>query len=254
MSKKRPTHRSSGHNPALPRLSSPGHYWLAGIHPVQMALDNPKRQKIQLLATQPALAKLRLPPRLPVQTVDPARLDALFPQGQTHQGVALEVAPLPAADVTAMLDSGQPLLMLDQVTDPQNIGAILRSAAAFGAGGVILQEKHSPRESTALAKTAAGALEVVPLLYVTNLSRTIVEAQQSGYWVIGLDGDAAHPTLAACKPQSKTLLVLGAEGTGLRRLVAEHCDQLARLPISAKMESLNVSNAAAIALYVVSGH
>lgn len=229
----------------------PGYYWLAGIHPVQMALDNPARAKYSLLATEAALAKLKVPAKIQPQKVEPEVIARLLPPGTTHQGVALSVQPLSAPAPEEIFAIGKPLVMLDQVTDPHNIGAILRSAAAFGAGGVIVQEKHSPAENTTIAKTAAGALEVVPYLAVTNLSRTIEVAQKAGYWVIGLDG-AAEQTLSQCKPSRKTLLVMGAEGAGLRRLVAEHCDMLAKLPIQPQMESLNVSVAAGIALYEIS--
>ena len=218
-----------------------------------MALDNPRRQKIRLLATQNAASRLRIPPRLPLQTVTTEKLDASLPGLPTHQGAALEVAPLPEGDLTTALNSNQLLLMLDQVTDPQNIGAILRSAAAFNVAAIILQDKHSPRESATMAKIAAGGLERVPLIYVTNLSRTLQEARQNGYTAIGLDG-SAQKILKECRAPVKTLLVMGAEGSGIRRLVAENCDMLAKLPISPQMESLNVSAATAIALYELSGN
>mgnify|MGYP001221670199 CR=1 FL=1 len=226
----------------------PGFYWLYGIHPVQMALANPRRQKGELLATPAAAAKL--PRGSKARQVAPGELNKLLPPGATHQGVALAVQPLSAPPLGKVLAEGKPLVMLDQVTDPQNIGAILRSAAAFGARAVIVQDKHSPPENATIAKTAAGALELVPYLPVTNLSRTIEEVQQAGYWAIGLDGTTKQ-TLAECRPGPKTVLVMGAEGAGLRRLVAEHCDLLAKLPIDSRMESLNVSVAAGIALYEI---
>lgn len=225
-----------------------GTYWLYGIHPVQMALANPQRQKGELLATPAALEKL--PKGAKARQVTLEELSKLLPPGSTHQGVALAVWPLVPPPLERVLAEGKPLVMLDQVTDPQNIGAILRSAAAFGAGAVIVQDKHSPSENATIAKTAAGALELIPYLPVVNLSRCIEEAQRAGYWAIGLDG-AAKQTLAECKPGAQTLLVMGAEGAGLRRLVAEHCDMLAKLPIDGRMESLNVSVAAGIALYEV---
>jgi 23S rRNA (guanosine2251-2'-O)-methyltransferase len=237
-----PARPSSSH--ALP----PGYYWLYGLHPVQMALANTARHKGVLLGTAPALAKLRVSAKMNTKTVEGAELDRMLPPQATHQGVALAVQPLNAPPLEQVLATGKPLVMLDQVTDPQNIGAILRSAAAFGAGAVLVQEKHSPTENATIAKIAAGALEVVPYLPVTNLSRAIEEAQKAGYWAVGLDG-AAEKTLAQCKLTAKTLLVMGAEGAGLRRLVSEHCDILAKLPIDPQMESLNVSVAAGIALY-----
>mgnify|MGYP000423241693 CR=1 FL=1 len=227
-----------------------GYYWLYGLHPVQMALDNPARHKNSLIGTRAALAKLRVSAKMNPKTVEGVELDKMLPHQATHQGVALAVQPLNPPPLEAILATEKPLVMLDQVTDPQNIGAILRSAAAFSAGAVIVQDKHSPTENATIAKIAAGALEVVPYLPVTNLSRTIEAAQKAGYWAVGLDG-TAEKTLAECKLTPKTLLVMGAEGAGLRRLVSEHCDMLAKLPITPQMESLNVSVAAGIALYAL---
>ena len=237
-----PVRSASGHS--LP----PGYYWLCGIHPVQMALDNPARAKNILLGTANALARLKIPAKIQSRTVEGAELDKILPAQMTHQGVALAVQPLAPPPLEEILATGKPLLMLDQVTDPQNIGAIIRSAAAFGAAAVIVQDKHSPAENATIAKTAAGGLEVMLYLAVSNLSRCIEAAQKAGYWAVGMDGAATH-TLAECKLSPKTLLVMGAEGAGLRRLVSEHCDMLAKLPISPAMESLNVSVAAGIALY-----
>lgn len=245
-----PSHQSRNTS-SKPAHSLPsGYYWLTGIHPVQMALDNPARAKNTLLMTAAVKEKLRLSGKIQPQMVEAEAIARLLPAGTTHQGVALGVQPITPPALEDILIAGKPLVMLDQVTDPHNIGAILRSAAAFGAGAVIVQDKHSPTEGTTIAKTAAGALEVTPYLPVTNLSRTIEQAQKAGYWVIGLDGSAMK-TLRDCKPTTKTLLVMGAEGTGLRRLVSEHCDMLAKLPIFAEMESLNVSVATGIALYEI---
>ncbi len=226
----------------------PGYYWLFGLHPVQMALANPKRAKNELLATPNALSKL--PKGAKARQVTPEELNRLLPAGSNHQGVALAVQPLKSPPLAEILSTGKPLVILDQVTDPQNIGAILRSAAAFGAGAVIVQDKNSPPENATIAKIAAGALELVPYVNVTNLSRCIEEGQKAGYWAVGLDGEAEQ-TLVQCKLSSKTILVMGAEGAGMRRLVAEHCDMLAKLPIDSRMESLNVSVAAGIALYEI---
>jgi len=147
-------------------------------------------------------------------------------------------------------DPKRPLLILDQVTDPHNVGAIMRSAAAFNACAIVTQDRHAPAESGTLAKSASGALEVLPWVRVVNLARALEEIAEAGYWRIGLAGEA-EATLAEALPVGPVALVLGAEGEGMRHNIAGHCDVLARLPISQAMESLNVSNAAAVALYAV---
>lgn len=172
--------------------------------------------------------------------------------GAPHQGLVADVLPLPDRFLDEFLDPAQddkrPLLLLDQVTDPQNVGAILRSAAAFDAVAIITQDRHSPPESGVLARAAAGALENVAWIRVVNLARALDEVAEGGYWRVGLAGEA-RDTVATVIAGTRPALVLGAEGAGMRPNTIEHCDQLARLPISPRMESLNVSNAAAIALY-----
>src|SRR5206468_11029142 len=180
----------------------------------------------------------------------------LVPSDAPHQGVVIEVEPLEDVWLDGLLhDAPEPavLLVLDQVTDPHNVGAILRSAAAFGAIGIVTQDRHSPPESGALAKAESGALERVPWARVVNLARALDEIGEAGFWRIGLAGDAETDLKDALGPP-RVALVLGAEGPGLRHNSREHCDALARLPINETIESLNVSNAAAVALYAATTH
>lgn len=193
-----------------------------------------------------------LPAGLTVTFADVADLGRLVPADAPHQGLVLEVEPLEDVFLDELLggEGDAPLLVLDQVTDPHNVGAILRSAAAFGARGVVTQDRHSPPEGGALARAASGALEVVPWARVVNLARALDEIAEAGFWRIGLAGEAER-TLAETLGSARIALVLGAEGEGMRPNTGAHCDELARLPISDKVESLNVSNAAAVALYAI---
>ena len=237
-------HRPSGSPSGRPR------FW--GRHAVTAALANPERRAARLWATRDAAARLELPPSLTVTFADVADLGRLVPQDAPHQGLVLEVEPLEDVFLDELLaqDGDRPLLVLDQVTDPHNVGAILRSAAAFDARGIVTQDRHSPPESGALARAASGALEAVPWVRVVNLARALEEMAEAGFWRIGLAGEGQR-TLAEALGSPRVALVLGAEGEGLRQNTAAHCDELARLPISSRVESLNVSNAAAIALYAV---
>jgi len=197
---------------------------------------------------------MRFPSGVPVTLADVADLGRLVPHDAAHQGVVIEVEPLDEAWLGDMLGDAAEramLLVLDQVTDPHNVGAILRSAAAFGAIGIVTQDRHSPAESGALAKAASGALERVPWARVVNLARALEEIGEAGFWRVGLAGDAGMALKDALGPP-RIALVLGAEGPGLRPNTREHCDALARLPISDAIDSLNVSNAAAVALYAAS--
>ena len=231
-----------------------GAVWLYGLHAVSAALANPARRLRRLLVTRGAeqeLAERFSPPwRIAPEPVERQRLDGLLPPDAIHQGAALLVDQLPSPSMEKLLaDTTGPVLVLDQVTDPRNVGAILRSAAAFGAAALVVQERHAPSETGTLARAASGALEVVPILREVNLARALEGLKKGGLWVVGLE--AAGPVTLAQSGLTgrRVALVLGAEGEGLRRLTRETCDELVRLPIHAQMESLNVSAAAAVALY-----
>jgi 23S rRNA (guanosine2251-2'-O)-methyltransferase len=240
-----------GHRPSKPHSGRP-RFW--GRHAVIAALANPERRAHKLWATREALAQLDIPPVLPVVYADVADLGRLVPGDAPHQGLVLEVDALEDIWLGDILeqsaDNLRPLIVLDQVTDPHNVGAILRSAAAFDALGIVTQDRHAPPESGTIARAASGALEIVPWARVVNLARALEEIAEAGFWRIGLTGQAPQ-TLGQVMGDGKVALVLGAEGEGLRPNTENHCDELARLPISPRVESLNVSNAAAIALYAV---
>ena len=228
--------------------------WLWGRHPVLAALANPARKGMgRLLATEDRAAEIERDRLAPnghrVEIVDGPALARMLPAGAVHQGLAFKVAPL---EGVALDDIAEPasgvIVMLDQLTDPQNVGAIFRSALAFGAKGIVVQDRHSPALAGALAKAAAGATERLPCARVTNLSRALETLADRGWRAVGLDG-GAEQTLEQALDNRPTVLVMGSEGDGVRRLVAEHCDVMARIPMPGGFESLNVSNAAAVALY-----
>jgi 23S rRNA (guanosine2251-2'-O)-methyltransferase len=247
MSRRKKSHQSHG-TPNRPRL------W--GKHAVAAALDNPDRKLLKAWATREAAAFMQFPKDVPVTLADVADLARLVPHDAPHQGVVIEVEALEDAWLDGILNAAPEravLLVLDQVTDPHNVGAMLRSAAAFGAIGIVTQDRHSPPESGVVAKAASGALERVPWVRVVNLARALEEIGEAGFWRIGLTGDA-EMDLKEALGSPRIALVLGAEGSGLRPNTREHCDALARLPISSVVESLNVSNAAAVALYAASTH
>ena len=240
--------------PPARSAGAPGH-WLYGAHSVLAALANPRRRSHRLLMTEEA--RLALGERLaglpgpPAELVDRQSLDRTLPQGVVHQGIALAVEPLPEPsleEVIAGVGDQASLVVLDQVTDPHNVGAVLRSAAAFGAAGLVLPERHAPAATGVLAKAASGALELVPLVHVVNLARSLNILKNAGFWCVGFDA-GANDRLDIADLSGRVALVLGAEGTGLRRLTRDHCDFMVRLPTSPSFPSLNVSNAAAIALY-----
>ena len=245
MSRRKKSHQSHG-TPNRPR------FW--GKHAVAAALDNPERKVLRAWATRDAATFMQFSSDIPVTMADVTDLARLVPHDAPHQGVVIEVEPLEDAWLDELLgaeDESAVLLVLDQVTDPHNVGAILRSAAAFGAVGIVTQDRHSPPESGVIAKAASGALERMPWTRVVNLARALEEIGEAGFWRIGLAGDAETDLKDALGPP-KVALVLGAEGAGLRQNTREHCDALARLPITSAVESLNVSNAAAVALYAAS--
>ena len=245
--KKGPHHKHFGRRP-----DTVSDDWIWGWHAVEAALENPRRARpVRLLATadrahqiEAKFGRIKL-----IEITDNQLIANALPQGASHQGVALRAGEL---ETVALEDfaggPGAVVLLLDQVTDPQNVGAILRSAAAFGAAGLVLQDRHAPRFTGALAKAAAGALERVPVARVVNLSRALEQLSDAGWRTVGLAGDAERP-LADVLDARPTVLVLGSEGEGLRRLVSEHCDELAKIPMPGGFESLNVSAAAAVALY-----
>lgn len=237
----------------------PGGLWLYGTHAVLAAIANPGRRIRRLLAADPVLARLQAAaasaaaPRPVVEAADRRGLEALLAPGAVHQGMAALVEPLPELGLEDLIervkDDGRArLVVLDQATDPRNVGAVVRSAAAFAAAAVVSQDRHAPAATGALAKAAAGGLERVPLVGVVNLARALGTLKDAGFWCVGLDAEAPT-TLAASLPGDRVALVLGSEGHGLRRLVRESCDALARIPIDPATGSLNLSAAAAIGLY-----
>jgi len=224
--------------------------YLYGLHTVQAAVKNPKRRIFRLLATRNALPRLALNEseiQFPIEIVQPKTIDSLVGSDAVHQGVLIEAAPLKTRDLADLSDTNL-IIILDHVTDPHNVGAILRSAVAFGAGALISTARHSPNESGVLAKSASGALEMIDLITVRNLSDAIKTIQITGFKTFGLDSEG-EKTLETALTGEKIALVLGAEGKGLRQKTRDTVDVLTRLSIPGKLKSLNVSNAAAIALY-----
>jgi len=257
-------HAPQGRTPHAPQgQASSGRPLLYGKHAVLAALANPARKVHRLMLTPESRDNLQSDlhnaikngGHSDIETAVMAKrdLEDHLPANAVHQGLALEVEPLRGLHMEDILDQTEDtpratLIILDQATDPQNIGAILRSAAAFGVAAVVVQDRHAPDITSAMAKAASGALERVALVRVTNLARTMDKAKAAGFWCIGLDGHASA-TLGEADMGGKVALVLGSEGSGLRRLTRESCDFLVKVPISGAVESLNLSNAAAIALY-----
>ena len=226
-----------------------------GRHPVLAALANPARKGMgRLLATADRAAELERDKAAnghTIEVIEAQALDRMLPPGAVHQGLAFKVQPLEGVALEDIAGDGGIIVMLDQLTDPQNVGAIFRSALAFGAKGIVVQDRHSPALAGALAKASAGATERLPCARVTNLSRALETLADMGWRAVGLDG-SAELTLEQALDDRPTVLVMGSEGDGIRRLVAEHCDVLAKIPMPGGFESLNVSNATAVALYEAS--
>ena len=237
-------------------LADSSHLYIYGSHAVRAALDNPQRHIKNLYLTENAareLAETLAKRNIQAQIGKPQQLASLLPPDAVHQGMVLETEPLPEPDLVDLAASGKLLVLIDQVSDPRNVGAILRAAAVFDAGGIILPRRNSPPPSGSLAKTASGALEVVPLLAVANLARALETLHKAGYTSVGLDerGDTLIDDIPKDRPLA---VVMGAEGSGLRRLSRDHCDMLVRININDDAKSQNVSNAASIALYAASLH
>jgi 23S rRNA (guanosine2251-2'-O)-methyltransferase len=229
-----------------------GTVWLYGHHAISAALANPARRLRRLMLTEEAEAAIarHLPPPWAVspERVDRGRLDQLLGRDVVHQGAALLADPLAPPSLQSVLEKPGVIVVLDQVTDPRNVGAIMRSAAAFGAAAVITQDRNAPEETGGLAKAASGALETLPLLRAVNIARTIIALKAANVWCIGLDA-GGKPLSGPAFADRRVALVLGAEGEGLRRLTKETCDEIAGLAIAGAVESLNVSAAASVALY-----
>ena len=224
---------------------------LYGWHTVTLALQNPQRRIRKLLLTENAARRLEedgIEPRVTPEIVRPAQIDALLTPDAVHQGLLAEADPLPSPDISTLPQVGI-VLVLDQITDPHNVGAILRSAAAFAVKAIVTTARHSPEATGVLAKSASGALELVPMVTVQNLSRALTELNERGFMTVGLDS-AGQENLSAVALREPLALVLGAEGKGLRQLTRETCKAVARLDLPGEIKSLNVSNAAVLALYI----
>lgn len=232
-------------------------YWIYGRHPALAALANPARKIERVVATPTfldshgeALEKVAAGAAWSVEEADSSRFDQLLGADVVHQGLAAAARPLEQPDVAELLapNDDAVVVVLDQASDPRNVGAVIRASAAFGALAVVTTLRSAPPETGSLAKAAAGALESIAYVQATNLARAIDMLKENGFWAVGLDG-AATLALADAPFDRPTALVMGAEDKGLRRLTAERCDVLARIPIAPGIESLNVATAAAIALY-----
>lgn len=246
--------RAGPPRPPSPPAGRGGATVVFGFHAVRAALRNPRRERFAIHATESAALRLaediaatRLAPRI-VSAEDLAR--RLGPSA-VHQGVLLEAGPVPSIDLAEIECRSGIVLVLDQITDPHNVGAILRTGAAFAVDALVTTSRHAPDFSGTVAKAASGGLDHVPIAEVVNLARALEELGDMGYWRVGLDADGPQPFVGADQPRP-IALVLGAEDKGLRRLTREKCDALARLDLPGPIKSLNVSNACAVALALIS--
>ncbi|MHA7898499.1 MAG: TrmH family RNA methyltransferase [Henriciella sp.] len=250
MSKPRPRNRPNSHRrKSSPRPHGSGENWLWGVHAVSAALANPNRRLVRLVGTKNGLARLAKSPGR-AEVLEPGAIDALLPRDAVHQGLAAQFEPLSPVQIEDVIGSGATrVVVLDQVSDPHNLGAIYRSAAAFGFEALILQTRNAPPITGIVAKAAVGAIETVAECRVVNIARALEALNEAGFHTVGLAGDGVAMIETAVSGAAKLAIVLGAEGPGLRPGVAKACAELARIPIASEMESLNVSNAAAIAFY-----
>ncbi len=250
MSKPRPRNRPNSYRrKSSSRPHGSGENWLWGVHAVSAALANPKRKLKRLIGTKNGLDRLASKPGR-AEVVEPSAIDALLPRDAVHQGLAAQFEPLAAVQIEDVIASGaKRVVVLDQVSDPHNLGAIYRSAAAFGFEALVLQTRNAPPISGIVAKAAVGAIETVGECRVVNIARALDALNEAGFHTVGLAGEGRAMIDQAVSGAGKLAIVLGAEGPGLRPGVAKACAELARIPIASEMESLNVSNAAAIAFY-----
>jgi 23S rRNA (guanosine2251-2'-O)-methyltransferase len=247
--------KTRGANGARRKKSTPNG-WIYGHHAVVAALRNPNRIIRQLLATTNAAEKLQdCAGETAITITNREEIELHTEPGAVHQGVAADVEPLPRAEIEDVIAAAKDkkqvtVLALDQATDPRNVGAVLRSAAAFGVAALIQQDRHAPPITGAMTKAASGGLEHVTMLNVTNFARALNQLKDADFWIVGLDGAADHE-LGKLDMPDKCCLVLGAESSGLRRLTREACDLAVKIPINEDIGSLNLSNAAAVALYEI---
>jgi 23S rRNA (guanosine2251-2'-O)-methyltransferase len=243
--------RAPARRPIWQDRASDGPVVLYGWHTVTMALQNPQRRIRKLILTENAarrLAEENIATRVTAELVRPNEIDRMLTPDAVHQGLLAEADPLPSPDIETLPPEGM-VLVLDQITDPHNVGAILRSAAAFAVKAIVTTARHSPEATGVLAKAASGALELVPLVTVQNLARALTRLNERGFMTVGLDSEG-HENLSAIALGEPLALVLGAEGKGLRQLTRETCSVVARLDMPGEIKSLNVSNAAVLALYI----